>query len=360
MDPLTKILVVAAVAASVSGHAHLSGIPGHHHHHHHSHQQPYHAPHQKPLTEGHTAASAGFLPGGGHQHQALLQAQQAAYAQLQQQPPSPAATLPAPPQVPSSSLQTEYFHQTSVGRTPPAQYVNPAAAAGPAQYANPAALARQAQYANPAAPARPAQYANPAAPARQAQYANPAAPAGQAQYYANPAALAGQAQYANPAAAAAHPQYANPGAAAGLGQYGNPAGAPQPAYNNIVTTTPVPIDTQYQRLDQYGQYTFGFSGGDSDRTETRDAQGNVSGSYTYIDSNGKPQTQYYVADELGFRVTGTNLPKGPEAVGNGPVVAAAPGPAPVQDTPEVAAAKAKFMKAFEEAKLLAEEAPDTE
>lgn len=138
---------------------------------------------------------------------------------------------------------------------------------------------------------------------------------------------------------------------------------------NFAPVTPVPIESQYQALDEYGQYSFGFTGGDLGRYETRDAYGNVQGSYNYIDSEGKLQTQHYVADEMGFRVIGTNLPKSPQVaatatdttkVAAAPVVVTlAPRPQPVTDTPEVAAAKAAFVEAYNKAALAAAEAPDT-
>ncbi len=54
----------------------------------------------------------------------------------------------------------------------------------------------------------------------------------------------------------------------------------------------------------------------------------------------------YVADAAGFRIlSATNLPIGP-AVPEAPLLL---GPAPVEDTPEVAAAKAEFQAAFDEA-----------
>ncbi|XP_068221062.1 uncharacterized protein [Palaemon carinicauda] len=150
--------------------------------------------------------------------------------------------------------------------------------------------------------------------------------------------------------------YANPNV---LGAYE----ASPSAYsaNQVSTPAPyVPIDDQYQVADDYGQYAFGFSGGDAARSESRDAYGNVRGSYNYIDSDGKRQTQHYVADENGFRVIGSNIPEGPKALPaqqDAPVVAL---PNPVQDTPEVAAAKAAFVKAYNEAAVAAAEAPETE
>jgi hypothetical protein len=56
----------------------------------------------------------------------------------------------------------------------------------------------------------------------------------------------------------------------------------------------------------------------------------------------------YVADALGFRVAGTNLPVAPAVELPLPVFDLV-GPAPVDDTEEVKAAKAEFQKAFDEA-----------
>ncbi|ROT70719.1 cuticular protein precursor [Penaeus vannamei] len=97
-----------------------------------------------------------------------------------------------------------------------------------------------------------------------------------------------------------------------------------------------PIQSQYHAQDELGQYSFGYAGGPSSRAETRDAFGVVRGSYNYVDSEGKVQTQHYVADALGFRVSGTNLPVAPDAPVAAPL-AALPGPLPepVQDTPEL-------------------------
>ncbi|XP_064104023.1 cuticle protein 19.8-like [Macrobrachium nipponense] len=110
-----------------------------------------------------------------------------------------------------------------------------------------------------------------------------------------------------------------------------------------------PVQSQYHAQDELGQYTFGYAGGPSARSETRDAFGVVRGSYNYIDSEGKVQTQHYVADALGFRVSGTNLPVGPDAPVAAPLAVPAVLPEPVQDTPEVAAAKAAHEAAYNEA-----------
>ncbi|XP_042882458.1 uncharacterized protein LOC122259607 [Penaeus japonicus] len=128
--------------------------------------------------------------------------------------------------------------------------------------------------------------------------------------------------------------------------------APAPVSYNVAPVAPVaPIQSQYHAQDEIGQYSFGYAGGPSSRAESHDAFGVVRGSYNYVDSEGKVQTQHYVADALGFRVSGTNLPVTPDTS-----VAL---PLPVQDTPEVAAAKIAHQQAFDQAAAAAEAAPDT-
>ncbi|XP_042882130.1 uncharacterized protein LOC122259406 isoform X1 [Penaeus japonicus] len=137
--------------------------------------------------------------------------------------------------------------------------------------------------------------------------------------------------------------------------------APAPVSYNVAPYAPVaPIQSQYHAQDEIGQYSFGYAGGPSSRAESRDAFGVVRGSYNYVDSEGRVQTQHYVADALGFRVSGTNLPVAPDAPVAAPL-AALPGPLPesVQDTPEVAAAKAAHQQAYDEAAAAAAAAPDT-
>jgi len=124
--------------------------------------------------------------------------------------------------------------------------------------------------------------------------------------------------------------------------------------------------TQFHAQDEFGQFSFGHAGGPSARTEARNAYGVTTGSYQYIDANGLLQTVNYVADPVhGFRVAGTNLPVGPAAIA-APEVApleaptfnpeplVAPvftgvAPEPVQDTPEVAEAKAAHLALLEAA-----------
>lgn len=139
------------------------------------------------------------------------------------------------------------------------------------------------------------------------------------------------------------------------------------SYAGAVNPNP---STQFHAQDEFGQFSFGHAGGPSARTEARNAYGVTTGSYQYVDANGLLQTVNYVADPVnGFRVAGTNLPVGPAV----PAVAAveplvaptfnpeplvAPvftgvAPEPVQDTPEVAEAKALHLAALAEAEAAA-------
>merc|ERR1712115_596479 len=127
--------------------------------------------------------------------------------------------------------------------------------------------------------------------------------------------------------------------------------------------------TQFHAQDEFGQFSFGHAGGPLARTEARNAYGVTTGSYQYVDANGLLQTVNYVADPVnGFQVAGTNLPVGPAAPEVAPLVAptfnpeplVAPvfdgvAPEPVQDTPEVAEAKAAHAIALEAAAAAASE-----
>ncbi|XP_070154070.1 uncharacterized protein [Polyergus mexicanus] len=85
--------------------------------------------------------------------------------------------------------------------------------------------------------------------------------------------------------------------------------------------------------DSLGQYSFGYSAPGSARSEVRTSNGATRGTYSYVDETGVIQTAQYVADgENGFRVFATNLPQAP---------------LPVQDTPEVMAARTAHLQALE-------------
>ncbi|XP_011877668.1 PREDICTED: uncharacterized protein LOC105567414 [Vollenhovia emeryi] len=101
-----------------------------------------------------------------------------------------------------------------------------------------------------------------------------------------------------------------------------------------------PVFLSYQ--DSLGQYSFGYSAPGSARSEVRTSNGATRGTYSYVDETGVIQTAQYVADgENGFRVIATNLPQAP---------------LPVQDTPEVMAARTAHLQALELAAKRDEEA----
>ncbi|XP_014478932.1 PREDICTED: uncharacterized protein LOC106746651 [Dinoponera quadriceps] len=92
-----------------------------------------------------------------------------------------------------------------------------------------------------------------------------------------------------------------------------------------------PVYLGYQ--DSLGQYSFGYSAPGSARSEVRTSNGATRGTYSYVDKAGVIQIAHYVADgENGFRVVATNLPQAP---------------LPVQDTPEVMAARTEHLQALE-------------
>lgn len=139
-----------------------------------------------------------------------------------------------------------------------------------------------------------------------------------------------------------------------------------------------PIKSQYHTQNELGQYTYGYNDGYSSKSETKHANGLTEGAYSYVDPNGVLQQYNYVSDENGYRVTGTNLPVAPAfpvvavssetpaaVVAPADPVTAVPAvpvndaelPKQVEDTPEVAAAKAAHQIAYDEAKKAAEAAP---
>lgn len=78
---------------------------------------------------------------------------------------------------------------------------------------------------------------------------------------------------------------------------------------NTNVTSYFPCFSQYHAQDELGQYSYGYSGGLSAKSETRSADGVTRGGYSYIDANGIVQSVNYVSDPVnGFRVAATNLP----------------------------------------------------
>lgn len=121
--------------------------------------------------------------------------------------------------------------------------------------------------------------------------------------------------------------------------------APQTLITPTIITAQSPVISQYHSQDTLGQYTYGYNGGSSAKVESKSIDGITRGSYSYVDAEGRLQTVEYTADPVnGFRAAATNLPKASLAG--------------ISDTPEVAQAKAEFLRAFNEASLRAAAEPE--
>jgi hypothetical protein len=123
--------------------------------------------------------------------------------------------------------------------------------------------------------------------------------------------------------------------------------APAPVAAPVVPVPAPVVSSQFAAQDEFGNTQYGYSNINSAKHEAGNALAGVSGSYQYVDANGELQTVTYVADALGFRTADSRLPVHDVALPVAPVYDGI-APAPVEDTPEVAAAKVEFAKAFEE------------
>ncbi|XP_076221048.1 uncharacterized protein LOC116426068 [Nomia melanderi] len=79
----------------------------------------------------------------------------------------------------------------------------------------------------------------------------------------------------------------------------------------LVSCSAKPAGPLLNYQDSYGQYSFGYSAPNSARSEFKTLDGVIHGSYSYIDDAGVIQTAHYTADDMGFRITATNLPQAP-------------------------------------------------
>lgn len=126
------------------------------------------------------------------------------------------------------------------------------------------------------------------------------------------------------------------------------------AYNYAPVAAPVvaapvaPAASQFNSADEFGNINYGYANINSAKHEVGNTYGGVTGSYSYVDANGITQTVNYIADALGYRVAATNLPVAKSVELAQPVFDLV-GPAPVEDTEEVKAAKAEFQAAFDAA-----------
>merc|ERR1712055_74449 len=125
------------------------------------------------------------------------------------------------------------------------------------------------------------------------------------------------------------------------------AGAP----GAIAAFPAAPLASQFHSQDEFGNNAYGYGNLHSAKHEVGNPLVGVSGGYTYVDANGELQTVSYVADGLGFRVKGTNLPVAPVYEGKAPVFDPELPVAPV-DTAEVAAAKEAHAAAVAEVNAL--------
>merc|ERR1712217_429952 len=152
-------------------------------------------------------------------------------------------------------------------------------------------------------------------------------------------------------------------------QVAAPVAAPAPVVAAAPAFVP-PVSSQFHAGDEFGNSQYGYSNLNSAKHEIGNAFGQKSGSYQYVDPAGKLQTVSYVADELGFRVVDSRLPVAPIHDAELPVapvhdaelpvapvheytLPVAPvhdgvAPAPVEKTPEVAAADAEHLAAVAE------------
>merc|ERR1712109_361839 len=168
--------------------------------------------------------------------------------------------------------------------------------------------------------------------------------------------------------------------------YAGAAPVAAPVYNTAaypyaapVAPAPVAPSSQFQAQDEFGNLQYGYANINSQKHEIGNTYGGVTGGFHYVDANGVVQTRQYIADHLGFRVQATDLPVAPAVPEVEPLVApvheyelpvapvfegkapvheytlpVAPvfdgkAPEPVQDTPEVAAAKAEHLALLEAA-----------
>merc|ERR1712038_1328323 len=148
--------------------------------------------------------------------------------------------------------------------------------------------------------------------------------------------------------------------------YAGAAPVAAPVYNTAAypyaapVPAPVAPSSQFQAQDEFGNLQYGYANINSQKHEIGNTYGGVTGGFHYVDANGVVQTRQYIADHLGFRVQATDLPVAPAVPEVEPLVApvheyelpVAPvfdgkAPEPVQDTPEVAAAKAAHIALVE-------------
>jgi len=100
-----------------------------------------------------------------------------------------------------------------------------------------------------------------------------------------------------------------------------------------------PAAVQHLEINDNGQYSFSYNAADSSRQEQRNLDGTVTGNYGYTDPTGRQvQVEYRAGPHEGYHAFGDNIP--PQNLQSQQL------PVPVQDTPEVQAARAQFFEAY--------------
>ena len=128
------------------------------------------------------------------------------------------------------------------------------------------------------------------------------------------AEVAAPAPYVPAAIAAAPAPYAHAAIAAAPAPYAHAAIATAPVavaapYEAVAPAAPIgSTSSQFHSQDEFGNYDYSYSNINSAKHESGNAHTGVMGSYSYVDGHGLPQRVEYVADNLGFRATGTNFP----------------------------------------------------
>jgi len=141
--------------------------------------------------------------------------------------------------------------------------------------------------------------------------------------------------------------------------------------------------SQFHAQDGLGNVNYGYANINSNAHVVGNTYGGVTGAYSYVDANGKLQQVEYVADAAGFRTADSRLPVAPVYDGVAPTFNPEPlvaptfnpeplvaptfnpeplvapvftgvAPEPVEDTPEVAEAKAAHLALLEAANAPAE------
>ncbi|KAF5284013.1 hypothetical protein FQA39_LY17171 [Lamprigera yunnana] len=107
----------------------------------------------------------------------------------------------------------------------------------------------------------------------------------------------------------------------------------------LASALAAPLDTVSVSQDTLGNYNLRFDAAGISRVENRDVFGNVNGGFSYVDPFGFVRQTQFTSGAHGVHAVGTDIP------------------VPVQDTPEVAYAKAQHLAVLNAAYLSAPPSP---